>query len=131
VAQRGDLLGSQLCSPQAAAKRLKTHANEGEDCYKSEVEARRKANTLTPKDIHFLRMEEAMEKNTSVGKQQIVGIEGIESDGDCESEEDSDPEGRTVSPKKTLTLGDCESEEDSDREGDSFTVALLSLCFKG
>ena len=36
-----------------------------------------------------MHMEEAMEKNTSVGKQQIVGIERIESDGDCESEEDS------------------------------------------
>ena len=82
-------------APTAAAKRLKTHANEGEDCYKSEVEARRKANTLTPRDIHFLRMEEAMDKNNSVGNQLIVGIEGIESDGDCESEEDSDPEGET------------------------------------
>ena len=47
-------------APTAAAKKQKTKANEGEGCYTREVEARRKANTLTPEDILFLRMEEVM-----------------------------------------------------------------------
>ena len=54
--------------------------------YKLEVEARRKANTLTPEDVHFLRMDEVLTRNNYLGSQMIVGIKR---DGDCESEEDS------------------------------------------
>jgi len=39
--------------------------------YKDEVEARRKANTLTPEDMHFLRVEEVMTKNNYLGSQLI------------------------------------------------------------